>query len=298
MLNFQHIRRVVLWAVMLPVAAAGQAFEVASVKPSNPGSQSDSNFPLGPGDVYVPNGGYFSATGFPLVTYIFFAYKVAGNQAQSLLPQLPNWATTERFDIQARAEGNPGKDQMRLMMRALLAERFKLATHNETREAPVFAFVLAKKGTTGPQLQPHSDDGGCPINASAGAQPQTPPRTRAGELPALCNGIFPMPASEPGRLRFDGRNVTIGFIADTFSAGTNLGHPMVDQTGLTGKFDFILEWMPERRSPAPPGAETPADPTGPSFEQALRDQLGIKLQAQKSPMAILVVDHVERPSAN
>ena len=74
---------------MLPIAATGQAFEVASVKPSKPGAQSNSNFPLGPGDVYVPNGGYFSATGFPLVTYIFFAYKMAGNQAQSLLaPEL------------------------------------------------------------------------------------------------------------------------------------------------------------------------------------------------------------------
>jgi uncharacterized protein (TIGR03435 family) len=283
---------------MLAAAAAGQAFEVASVKPSKSDSQSNSNFPLGPGDVYVPNGGYFSATGFPLVTYIFFAYKMAGNQAQSLLPQLPGWATTERFDIQARAEGNPTKDQMRLMIRALLADRFKFAVHDETREAPVSAFVLAKKGSTGPQLHPHSDDGPCPTNPTAAAQPPSSQRTRAGDLPALCNGIFPMPVTEPGRLRFAGRNVTIGFIADTFSAGTNLGRPMVDQTGLTGKFDFVLEWMPERRGPVPPGAETSADPAGPSFEQALRDQLGIKLQAQKSPITILVVDHVERPSAN
>jgi uncharacterized protein (TIGR03435 family) len=298
MLNFQHIRPVVLCAVLFSAPAAGQVFDVASVKPSKSGSPPNSNFPLGPGDVYVPNGGYFSATNFPLVTYIFFAYKISGNQAQSLLPQLPDWASTERFDIQARAEGNPGKDQMRLMMRALLADRFKLAIHNETREVPVFAFVLSKKGSTGPQVQAHSDDAPCPTNAPAAAQPQSSLRTRAGELPPLCNGIFPMPPSEPGRLRFAGRNVTIGFIADTFSAGTNLGRPMVDQTGLRGTFDFILEWMPERRGPAPPGADTQTDSMGPSFEQALRDQLGIKLQAQKSPVTILVIDHVERPSAN
>ncbi len=103
-----------------------------------------SNFPLGPGDVYIRNGGLFSATGFPLETYIFFAYKVNGNQAQFLDAQLPEWAKTEPFDIQARAEGNPSKDQMRMMMRSLLQERCKLAARYEQREAPVFAFALVK----------------------------------------------------------------------------------------------------------------------------------------------------------
>ena len=92
--------------------------------------------------------------------------------------------------------------------------------------------------------------------------------------------------------------MTIGFIADTFSAGTNLGRPMVDQTGLRGTFDFILEWMPERRGPAPPGADTQTDSMGPSFEQALRDQLGLQLQQEKVQIETIVIDSVQRPSEN
>ena len=92
--------------------------------------------------------------------------------------------------------------------------------------------------------------------------------------------------------------MTIGFIADTFSQGTNLGRPMVDATGLTGKFDFTLEWTQEPKEPLAPGADVPTDPSGLSFQEALREQLGIKLQPQKGTVSVLVVDHVERPSAN
>jgi len=126
------------------------AGSVASVKPNRSDSPPASNFPLGPGDVYVRNGGLFSATGFPLIIYISFAYKMIGNQEQYLLRQLPDWAKVERFDIQARASGDPGKDQMRLMMRALLADRFQLRIRFERREVPVLAFTLAKAGKTGP----------------------------------------------------------------------------------------------------------------------------------------------------
>jgi uncharacterized protein (TIGR03435 family) len=267
-------------------ASATPKFDAASIKPNNSSNQPNSNFPLGPGDVYIRNGGFFSATGFPLTTYIFFAYKLNGNQAQYVLPQLPDWAKTERFDIQARAEGNPGKDQMRLMMRSLLADRCKMTTRYERREVPVFAFVLSKSGKTGPELRPHPDSSPCPTEQPTSATPAI-----VDGLPAFCNGIYPLPPSVAGRIRFGGRNVTIGFIADTFSAGTNLGRPMIDQTGLSGMFDFTLEWAPERRDSEPDSASL-------SFEEALREQLGIKLQAQKGSVSVLVIDHVERPSAN
>jgi len=293
---------IIVGAIHAPVTSAqtgsqvttdAPQFEVASVKPSKPGGQPTSNFPLGPGDVYVRNGGFLSATGYPLSLYIAFAYKLIGNQGQLLAPQLPEWAKTEGFDIQARATGDPGKDQMRLMMRSLLADRFKLAIRFEKREVPVFAFVLAKSGTTGPQLRPHLDTSPCPTEQPTAATPGV-----VDGLPAFCNGIYPLPASVPGRFRFGGRRVTIGFIADTFSAGTNLGRPMIDQTGLSGTFDFTLEWAQERRGPMPPGAEAQPELTGPTFQEALRDQLGIKLQSQKGPISVMVVDHVERPSAN
>jgi uncharacterized protein (TIGR03435 family) len=286
-----------LFALLAGLVCA-QTFDVASVKPSRPGNQPNANFPLGPGDVYIPNGGLFSATNLPLVTYIFFAYKVIGNQGQFLLPQLPDWAKTDQFDIQARAEGNPGKDQMRLMMRSLLADRFKLALHNETREIPVLAFALSKPGKTGPQLHAHSESVPCSTNAPP-ATAGTPLQTVDGGLPALCNGIFGMPATVPGRLRIAARNITLGFIADSLSATANLGRPMVDKTGLSGTFDFTLEFTPENVGPAPPGAEAPPDSAATlSLQEALRDQLGIKLQPDKAPVNVIVLDHVERPSPN
>jgi len=276
---------------------SGQAFDVASVRLNKSNDPPNSNFPLGPGDVYVPNGGLFSATGLPFVTYLFFAYKVIGNQGQYLLPQLPSWATTDRFDIQARAEGNPGKDQMRILMRSLLADRFKLKVHNESREVPVLAFVLAKTGKTGPQLQAHPSDSPCPTNTGSENAP-SPTQTVAGGFPALCNGVFGMPPTMPGRLRMGARNVTLKFLADSLSLGSNRGRPMIDHTGLTGTFDFILEYTPELTGPLPPGATFQPDPSGPSLEEALRDQLGIKLESAKSVIDVLVVDHVEHPSEN
>ncbi|HLH19104.1 MAG TPA: TIGR03435 family protein [Bryobacteraceae bacterium] len=278
-------------AVCRPQPAADLKFDIASVKPSRSNDPPSSNFPLGPGDVYVRNGGYFSATGFPLVTYIAFAYKIIGNQAQYFDPQLPDWAKTEPFDIQARAQSDPGKDGMRMMMRALLAERFHLAVHYEDRELPVLAFVLAKFGRLGPQLQRHRADSPCPTEA-----PDTSAPGIVNGRPPFCNGIYPLPPKVPGRLRFGGRNVNLGLIADTFSAGVGLGRPMVDGTGLTGTFDFTLEWTPERRGGIT--AEVEPDSSGPSFAEALREQLGIKLESQKRPIRVLVLDRVERPEEN
>src|SRR5579864_1901346 len=182
---------------LLPLAAIAQApksltFDVASVKPNHADPRTaSSNFPLGPGDVYLPNGGYFNATNFPLTLYILFAYKLQGNQVQYLTPQLPAWVSSERFDIQARASANPSKDDMRMMMRALLADRFKLAMHTEKRDVPVLAFVLAKPGTLGPKLRAHPADSSCPTTPSSAAAPG---QTIDGGYPTLCNGIFPMAA--------------------------------------------------------------------------------------------------------
>jgi uncharacterized protein (TIGR03435 family) len=162
-------------------------------------------------------------------------------------------------------------------MLALLAERFKLATHYEDRELSVFAFLLAKKGKTGPQLRAHDETLPCPTE-----QPTASTHAMVDGLPAFCNGIYPLPPSAPGRYRFEGRNVTIGFIADTFSGGTNLGRPMIDQTGLSGRY-FSLEWARERRGPAPPGIDTDAGADGPSFQEALREQLGSSYLRRRDP---------------
>jgi uncharacterized protein (TIGR03435 family) len=102
----------------------------------------------------------------------------------------------------------------------------------------------------------------------------------------------------PGRSRLGGRNVTIGFMADMLSQRVDLGRPIVDATGLTGTFDFLLEFTPESKGPTPPGSNAAADPEGPSFQQAVQDQLGLKLQPRKGSMEVIVLDHVEHPSEN
>lgn len=275
------------------------AFDVASVKPDKTDAPLQSNVPLGPGDVFAPNGGYFNATNVPLWNYIFFAYKLKGNAAQSLMPQLPEWVRSDRFDIQARASGNPGKDDLRQMMRSLLADRFSLAVHYETREVPVLAFVLVKPGKLGPQLRQHQDDAPCPTNPSAQPGQAPSPLTIAGGYPALCGGILGLPASVPGRMRIGARNVTLPFVADSLGAAPGQGRPLIDRTGLTGTFDFTLEWTPDRQGAQPPGADAAPDPsTALSFEEALREQLGIRLESRKGPVEMLIVDHIEHPSEN
>lgn len=260
------------------------AFDVASIRQNKSDTPARSNFPLNVGDMYTPNGGRFSAVNFPLVTYIFFAYNLAGNQAQFLLPQLPAWVSQDGYDIEARAEGNRTKDEMRLMMRSLLADRFRFAFHMETRQIPVLALVLAKAGKTGPQLTPHPADAPCETNLPLASA------LRAGELPPVCNGILGLPPGVPGRSRLGGRNVTIAFMADMFSQRVQPGRPIIDATGLRGKFDVLIEFVPESKAES--------DPDGPRFEQALRDQLGLKMESRRSPMDIMVVDHIERPSEN
>ncbi len=122
-------------------------FEVASVHLEEPGRFTPPNFALDAGNGPVPPGGRFHAD-FPLAVYITFAYKLwlTSEQIDTMLAHLPKWVADDHFVIDARAGGNPTKDQMRLMVRSLLADRFRLAVHFETQEAPVLAIVLAEPG--------------------------------------------------------------------------------------------------------------------------------------------------------
>jgi bla regulator protein BlaR1 len=283
-------------------AAGGKmAFEVASVKRAQPGAAfAPPSFPLDAGDSFVsfgdgsgqPPRGRFRAS-FPLVAYISFAYKLTltPEQRQAMLAHLPNWVGTDRFDIEARAEGNPSKDQMRLMIQSLLADRFKLAAHFETQDVPLLALTLVKPGKTGPKLRPHA--GGPPCDA---------PSTEV--FPEACD-VYIM-TSKPDRSVLSGsRNTTMAALAASLPGQANaaaglspgglpsgegrLDRPVVDQTGLTGKFDFTLQWTPDSNA---------TDTPGPTFLEALRDQLGLKLNSTKGPIQTLIVDHVESPSEN
>jgi uncharacterized protein (TIGR03435 family) len=275
--------------------AKNPEFEVASVRANKSGDQTaQSNFPLGPGSVYVPNGGHFSTTNYPLTTYIYFAYKIMGNQEQALRAQLPEWVTTEHFDIEARTDGNTSldtKDQMRLMMRSLLADRFKLVMHTETRQVPVFGLVLAKPGKTGPWLQAHPDDSSC-------WGPAPPANQVAAQFPALCGGLLPMLPAPSRAVKFGARNVTMQFIANQLTALGQLDRPVFDQTGLRGSFDFALEFTPEFNGNQSTPTDLGAVRQAPVFMDALQEQMGLKLLSQKGSSDALILDHVERPSAN
>jgi len=290
-------------AAAATVAAPKTEFDVASVKPNKSDDRSNMNFPLGPGDVYVPNGGNFIATNLPLIVYINFAYKVSANQMQAISKQLPEWVNTEKYDIVAKTDNHEAtKDEMRLMMRSLLAERFKLAVHGETQQVQVYALVVAKPGTLGPKLVAHPASEPCdntpPKQAEDAKAP--PAHTTAAGFPTICGGIMGWDGSAPGLIAWGARNVSMGLIAGGLTGVGNLGKPVLDQTGLTGKYDFLLEFAPDRRPGPGDGANAPAplDTAGPGIEEALKQQLGLKLESTKGPVAVWIVDHVEHATEN
>ena len=254
------------------------SFEVASVKSDQSDAAATSRFALGPGDAFAP-GALFGATNQPLIVYLRFAYKLG----QSDLMDLPGWVYEERFDIEARAPGMPTKDEMRLMMQSLMADRFKLHTHTERQTQSVFHLVLAKAGHTGPQLQRHPDEGSC----------TTAPRLELPPIP--CGSVGPVPASRAGRGRIVANGVTMTRIANFLkNPSTGVDRPIVDRTGLTGAFDMSVEW-----SLAPDPAQSSSaqvEDVGPTFLEALRQQLGLTLKSSKSLVDVLVIDHVERPT--
>jgi uncharacterized protein (TIGR03435 family) len=268
-------------------------FEVASIKLNKSSDPPHWNMPLGSGDFMRPVGGLFQVSNMPLAQYIVFAYKLTGNM-QYLMSGLPGWVNMEHFDIEARAAGTPKKDEFRLMMQSLLAERFKLTMHRDRRQMPVFALVLSKPGKTEPQVTPHTDDTACAPNPN-GQQPF--PSTTAVPLPPLfCGAISGLQPSAPGRIRDGGRKVPMQLIASAFSGAENFDRPIVNRTGLAGTFDFWFEWAPQFNGDPPPGFQL--DPNGPTLQEALQEQLGLKLESATAPVDVMVVDHIEEPSAN
>jgi uncharacterized protein (TIGR03435 family) len=268
-------------------AAGGKmSFDVVSVKQNTSDEASHVNFPLD-GDTYSANGGLFSATSIYLGAYIRFAYKLPLDQYKRLDAQLPKWAFIEFFDIQARAKGNPTKDQMRLMMQSLLADRFRLKVHTETQQLPVFMLALEKPGKTGPGLQPHPDTMPCADPAAVSSRSLDEPTPLCGVLLAK---------RSPGNtdVGFGMRKVSAQQITSFLGILGNLDRPLLNRTGLVGDFDVTIEYATE----IPPGSDLQADPAAPTFLEALKDQLGLKLEPAIGPVNVLVIDHLEEPSPN
>ena len=283
-------------------AGGKMSFEVASVRQSVPahgsGSQPTSNVPLDPGAAYTPTGGLLQATNTPLISYIAFAYRLNLSQAQAIEKQLPKWAVAKQYDIQARAAGNPTKDQLRLMMQSLLAERFDLAVHREMKTVPVYALVLAKPSKLGPSLQPHPPNSQCTEAIPAGkvcstcSLAATPPTTNSEGLPATCGGVVRLPVATPGVAKVGGRNLTMLFIANSLAGMGRLDRPITDETGLTGTYDFTIQWSPQMPMPMGTGTPPPVEDTGPTFIEAMRTQLGLNLKPEDRPAPVMLLDRV------
>ena len=269
-----------------PAPAADQSapavFEVASVKPNKSGV-------LGSSIRRQPGGG-LTATNMPLRALITFAYQLQPYQ----LVGDPAWIRNEMFDIVAKMEGNPAPvapfsgrlDPLMLAMQTLLAERFSLTAHRDTQDMDIYALVVARAdGKLGPALKPSSQD--CAALMAAVARGGPPPGSGPNS-PVMCGirGNF-------GRLQMGG--MPLAAFASNLSGMVQ--RTVVDRTGLMGLWDFELSFAGERPPNLPPGVEPPpVDPGAPSLFTAIQEQLGLRLQATKGPVDVLVVDRVERPT--
>ena len=254
-------------------APASATFEVASVKPNRSGEQSAS--------VNVRPGGQLEVRNNTLRNIIRNVYQLQDFQ----IVGGPEWLSRDRFDINAKApSGDVMPQQMLGMARALLADRFSLVVHSETREMPVDALVLARaEGRSGPQLRAAAFDCSTPpAGAARGAPiPDWPPGRGLCGTRAL-----------PGRVI--GGGITMADLARNVS--NFAGRLTIDRTGLTGRYDLLLEWTPDQLPlDLPPGLPAPpAD--GPSLFTAVQEQLGLRLDSQRAPVEVLVIDSASQPS--
>jgi uncharacterized protein (TIGR03435 family) len=265
-LNLKHVTDATAWEIPKPPPPpksmpkdANPSFEVATIKPSKPGA---------PGKgLVMRDPRTFITINYSAADLIVFAYGIHPRQ----IVGAPAWLESELFDIQATPEpaGTPNRKQIEVMIQKLLADRFKLTFHRDKKELSVFSIVVAK---TGAKLTP---SGGDP------------------------NGLPGLGFQGLGRMFATNANIT-DFAA--LMQSTVLDRPVLDQTGLTGRFDFQLKWtaddsqFPGVRGQLPPAGETADAP--PDLFTALQQQLGLKMEATKAPVGVIVVDHVEKPSEN
>jgi uncharacterized protein (TIGR03435 family) len=271
--------------------AAAPKFEVASVKINKSGETSVR--------IGMQPGGRFTATNVSLRALIRFAYQLQDFQ----IVGGPDWVASDRmasdrYDIVAKAEndvppGPPGTvGPMQLMTRSLLEERFKLAVHQESRELPIYALVVARSdGKLGAKLSPSTVDCQAMMKEALGrgGPPAPPPQVNGRPVCGMRSGA--------------GQMVGGGFPLSQLAASLSgmVQRVVIDRTGLKGNYDLELTYTPDQmpQGTPPPGAPAPAiDPGGPSIFTALQEQLGLKLESQRGPVDVLVIDRAERPTEN
>jgi uncharacterized protein (TIGR03435 family) len=273
------------WLAFALSVAFGQAqvsFEVASVKPSAARGFSPNLMGMrgGPG---TADPGQIAYAGVILKNILLNAYEVDSYQVSG-----PGWLDQERYDILAKVPSGTTKEQFNAMLRNLLAERFNLTSHHETRELAVYELLVGKNGLKMKEADLNISSEPVPkIGVDKSGCPELPPghSTMVGRV------------TDRGSMCLTARMKSIGELA-AFLAGPPLRNPVVDRTGLTGKYDFTLEYSQERKSS--PGADplgTVVD-AGPNIVDAVQ-QLGLKLESKKAPIDVLVIDHIDKvPTEN
>ena len=259
----------VLHAASQQPAPDGPRFDVVSIRRNTTGS----------GSMTVGGQrGRFMAVNTTTLTLIMNAYPFETFRVIGA----PGWATSERYDVSALTEGEPDLQQRQAMLRRLLAERFNLAAHTEVQPMQTYRLVLARSdGRLGPQLKPWTVD--CEALRKSGGAAAPPIRSAADFAVVVPCGM------RGGRGVFAAGGYPLESFARSLSS--DLSAPVTDRTGLKGDFEILLRWNPD---PSLPGA----DPSLPSLFTAVEEQLGLKLEPRRDPAEVLVIDRIERPTAD
>jgi len=258
-------------------ASQSLSFDVASVKENT--SVSDG------GGISGPLPGRFRITNTPLRFILLYAFQVLDHQ----LIGAPGWTESARYDITGTYPGNatPTDPDTRAMLRTLLADRFGLVSHTEKRELPLYTLVLARKdGALGPQLVRSS------IDCEEWLAEKRPTIGAGGPSQVAPGGKRPVCLMLTTRRFITAGTRTIAQLATSLQSLT--GRPVVDRTGLTGTFDFDLQWT-SGTTGTPVGASPPTD-DGPSIFAALQEQLGLRLETGRGTFDVVVIDAVGRPT--
>jgi uncharacterized protein (TIGR03435 family) len=266
--------------------AGDLAFDVATVKP-NKSAQGFEGMGFRPGG--------FTATGVTLQDLITTAYAM---QPFEIFGG-PIWATKERFDVAATMERSPSgssltSDARRRLLRALLADRFKLVAHEERREMPVFELVTARAdGKLGARLRPF--EGECGDRSKLGAEPEFPTELVTASAPD--KGLqWCILFQAVGRM--SARGTELSDLGRALGRLPAVRRRVIDRTSLPGKFDFDVEWTPLVLPSGVAASDRPLSETGPTIFTALQEQLGLKLASTKEVVPVLVIDSVSQPSEN
>lgn len=268
-------------------------FDVASIKRNSNCQTGTGRSGIFPGKLELP---CVSLRG--LIRMAYGDIVVGGNLAARGIEVLggPGWLDTDRYDVSAKAEGTPSQAQVTgPMLQALLEERFKVKVHRESRDTGVYLLTVARDGS---KLQPSKERNWKPFDLT-----DLGPPVRSGEpLPKRCGGAEPS-MGRGGRMVIDFFSVNMAEYAGRWLTNF-VDHPVVDKTGLTGRFDIHLVFVPTPSSGpvtlnGDPVAPPPSsDAMGPSIFTALEEQLGLKLLPGKAHLDVIVVDRAEKPSAN